>query len=133
MCLNSVLNVKVPIGAFNQRKALAGALSVIVKTNGSFAALVIDVYLQVPVDLLPDCVGVVDGGSEARELCLELPPAHLAEVGGAGGVEPAQGLHHLHQAAQRHLLRHVQRHKPVLGQIQGNDNAFAGVWRQKYR
>ena len=32
--------MKVPIGAFNQEKALAGSLSVIVKTDGSFAALV---------------------------------------------------------------------------------------------
>ena len=31
-CLNSVLNVKVLVGAFNQEKALVGAFSVIVKT-----------------------------------------------------------------------------------------------------
>ena len=39
-CLNSVLNVKALVGAFNQEKALVGALvgafSVIVKTDGSF-------------------------------------------------------------------------------------------------
>ena len=39
-CLNSVLNVKALEGAFNQEKALVGAFSVIVKTDGSFAALV---------------------------------------------------------------------------------------------
>ena len=32
-CLNSVLNVKVLVGAFNQEKALVGAFSVIVKTG----------------------------------------------------------------------------------------------------
>ena len=32
-CLNSVLNVKVLVGAFNQEKALVGAYSVIVKTG----------------------------------------------------------------------------------------------------
>ena len=37
---NSVLNVKVLVGAFNQEKALIGTFSVIVKTDGSFAALV---------------------------------------------------------------------------------------------
>ena len=39
-CLNSVLNVKALVGAFNQEKALVGAFSVIVKTgcgtDGSF-------------------------------------------------------------------------------------------------
>ena len=44
--LNSVLNVKTPVGAFNQEKALVGAFNqvgaftVIVKTDGLFAALV---------------------------------------------------------------------------------------------
>ena len=37
--LNSVLNVNAPVGAFNQEKALVGAFSVIVKSDGSFAAL----------------------------------------------------------------------------------------------
>ena len=32
-CLNSVLNVKAAVGAFNQEKALVGAFSVIVKTD----------------------------------------------------------------------------------------------------
>ena len=32
-CLNSVLNVKVLVGAFNQEKALVGAFSVIVNTG----------------------------------------------------------------------------------------------------
>ena len=32
--------VKVQVGAFNQEKALVGAFSVIVKTDGSFEALV---------------------------------------------------------------------------------------------
>ena len=36
---NSVLNVKVLVGVFNQEKALLGAYSMILKTNGSFAAL----------------------------------------------------------------------------------------------
>ena len=35
-CLNSVSNV----GTFNKEKALVGASSVIVKTDGSFAALI---------------------------------------------------------------------------------------------
>ena len=43
-CLNSVLNVKALVGAFNQEKALVGAFSVIVKTycktDGSSAVLV---------------------------------------------------------------------------------------------
>ena len=33
ICLNSVLNVKALVGAFNQEKALVGAFSVIVKTG----------------------------------------------------------------------------------------------------
>ena len=37
--LHSVLNVKVLVGAFNQEKALVGAFSVIMKTDGSFGAL----------------------------------------------------------------------------------------------
>ena len=36
----SVLNVKALVSAFNQEEALIGAFSVIVKTDGSFAALV---------------------------------------------------------------------------------------------
>ena len=35
-CLNSVLNVKVLVGAFNQEKALVGAFSVIVKSSRTF-------------------------------------------------------------------------------------------------
>ena len=42
-CLNSVLNLKALVGAFNQEKALVGAFSVIVKTScgtdGSFTQL----------------------------------------------------------------------------------------------
>ena len=34
--LNSVLNVKALVGAFNQEKALVGAFSVIVKSSGTF-------------------------------------------------------------------------------------------------
>ena len=33
-CLNSVLNVKALVGAFNQEKALVGAFSVIVQLHG---------------------------------------------------------------------------------------------------
>ena len=40
LCLNSVLNEKALVGAFNQEKALVGAISMIVKTDceidGSF-------------------------------------------------------------------------------------------------
>ena len=36
MCYNSVLNVKALEGAFNQAKALVGALSVIVKSSQRF-------------------------------------------------------------------------------------------------
>ena len=35
-CLNSVLNVRALVGAFNQHKALEGAFSVTVKTDGLF-------------------------------------------------------------------------------------------------
>ena len=41
-----VLNVKSLVGSFNQERALVGAFSVRVKTDGSFAALVIMVTLQ---------------------------------------------------------------------------------------
>ena len=43
LCVNSVLNVKVIVGAFSQEKALVGAFSVIVKTDcrtESYTALV---------------------------------------------------------------------------------------------
>ena len=36
---NGVLNMKALVGTFNQEKVLVGAFSVIVKTDGSFAAL----------------------------------------------------------------------------------------------
>ena len=39
--LNSVLNVKAVVAAFNQENVLVGAFSVIVKTDGSSAALVV--------------------------------------------------------------------------------------------
>ena len=38
-CLNSVLNVKALVGAFNQEKALVGAFSVIVQPINRFAEL----------------------------------------------------------------------------------------------
>ena len=41
MLTNSVLNVKALVWALNQEKALVGAFTVIVKTDGSFAALVV--------------------------------------------------------------------------------------------
>ena len=52
--LHSVLNVNVNVlvGAFNQEMALVGALSVIVKTDGSFAALLISSLCLVPPRLL---------------------------------------------------------------------------------
>ena len=37
---HSVLNMEAVVAAFNQEKALVGAFSMIVKTDGSFAALV---------------------------------------------------------------------------------------------
>ena len=40
MRLNSVLNVKVLVGAVNQEKGQIGTFSMIVKTDGSFAALI---------------------------------------------------------------------------------------------
>ena len=40
-CLNSVLNVKALVAAFNQEKALVGTFCVIVTTDGLFAALVL--------------------------------------------------------------------------------------------
>ena len=53
-CLNSVLNVKAVVGAFNQEKALLGAFSVIVKTDCGFvepmdrftALLLTEMFLQ---------------------------------------------------------------------------------------
>ena len=36
----SIVNVKALVDTFNQEKALVGAFSVIMKTDGSFAALV---------------------------------------------------------------------------------------------
>ena len=42
--LNSVINVKAIVAAFNQEKVLVGAFSVIVKPDGSFALLVWMVY-----------------------------------------------------------------------------------------
>ena len=45
LCLNSVLNVKALVGTFNQEKALVGAFSVNMKTDGSFAALIITVQV----------------------------------------------------------------------------------------
>ena len=48
--MNSVLNVKALVGAFNQEKALEGAFFVIVETDcetdGSFTALVKILYYQ---------------------------------------------------------------------------------------
>ena len=41
--LLSVLNVNVVVGAFNQEKALVGVFSMIVKTDDSFAALILTV------------------------------------------------------------------------------------------
>ena len=41
MYLNSVLNVKALVGAFNQEKALVGAFSVIVKPMDRFTALLL--------------------------------------------------------------------------------------------
>ena len=35
-CLNSVINVKMLVGTFNQEKALEGAFSVIVKSSQTF-------------------------------------------------------------------------------------------------
>ena len=39
-CPNSVLTMKALLGTCNQEKALVGAFSMIVKTEGSFAALI---------------------------------------------------------------------------------------------
>ena len=36
LCVNSVLNMKALVGAFNQENALVGAFSVIVKSSGTF-------------------------------------------------------------------------------------------------
>ena len=44
-CLNSVLNVEAVVAAFNQKKALVRAFSVIVKTDGSFTALIYIDYM----------------------------------------------------------------------------------------
>ena len=45
--LKRFLNVKVLVGAFKQEKGLVGAFSVIVKTDGSFAAL-LSAQLTIP-------------------------------------------------------------------------------------
>ena len=45
--------MKAVVAAFNQEKALVGAFSVIVKTDGSFAALLpVDVFRTRSVELL---------------------------------------------------------------------------------
>ena len=52
--MHSVLNEKVLEGAFNQEKALVGAFSVIVKTNGTFAALICTEQWQY-YNVIPNC------------------------------------------------------------------------------
>ena len=50
---HSILKVKALDSTFNQEKALVGAFSVIVKTDGSFAALLsVDVFRTRSVELL---------------------------------------------------------------------------------
>ena len=44
----SVSNLKPIVAAFNQEKALVGAFSVIVKTDGSFEALITIISLHQP-------------------------------------------------------------------------------------
>ena len=57
LCLNSVLNVKVLVGAFNQEKALLGALSVIVQP-------VVEPVDRFTALHLPPCdTGTCDGGN----------------------------------------------------------------------
>ena len=56
LCLNSVLNVKALVGAFNQERALVGAFSVIVKTEcetNSFTALVTTNRYMIFKNILP--------------------------------------------------------------------------------
>ena len=56
-CLNSVLDVKALVGAFNQEKALVGAFSVITNLRMElFEALVTRVVWS---DLLPVCLAVL--------------------------------------------------------------------------
>ena len=38
-CLNSILNMKALVGAFNQEEALAGVFSVIMKSSRTFVCL----------------------------------------------------------------------------------------------
>ena len=45
--LHSVLNVKAPVGAFNQEKVLVGAFSVIVKLRVIFAKVRLQLYCRV--------------------------------------------------------------------------------------
>ena len=49
LIVNSVLNMKVVVGNFNQEKALVGAFSVIVTTDGSFADLLMSLRAAAPV------------------------------------------------------------------------------------
>ena len=59
----SVLNVKALVGAFNQEKVLVGAFSVLLKTDGSFAALILTLR---PSD---ECYGIKsEAGAGWREL-----------------------------------------------------------------
>ena len=68
---NSDLNVKAIVGALNQEKALVGAFSVIVKTDGSFAALILTLIKAVLYDV-------------TSKLCVDTARMHVSGMSNGG-------------------------------------------------
>ena len=98
-CLNSVLNVKALVAAFNQEKALVGAFSVITKLwMDLFEALVDTTLCSV-------CHLVVQPGAVSE--------AHLQ---GGGAHDPvgggAQHAHHRHQVVPGQISRYIYLSRP---------------------
>ena len=71
-CLNSVLNVKALVGAFNHEKALVGAFSVIVKTDcetdGSFYSTSLEDHLAAAALAVPGLLGITSSTSSSLAL-----------------------------------------------------------------
>ena len=74
--------MKALVGAYNQEKALIGAFSMIVKTDGSFAALILEPRPQ----LCPECGGLCNGWSGPHLVIVSLlntkyPGSHVLNLG----------------------------------------------------
>ena len=68
ICLNSVLNLKAVVAAFNQEKALAGAFSVITNLRMDlFEALVEDTLETLAEHYIEELVDLAEGGTEDDE------------------------------------------------------------------